>query len=70
MANATGKNSKTVREFLEKKYKEDLTDADAVDLTIRALTEAVESGSKVGWEGKEEEGSREYGCDGFILYSD
>eukprot|EP00009_Paramoeba_aestuarina_P016249 CAMPEP_0201540412 /NCGR_PEP_ID=MMETSP0161_2-20130828/70931_1 /ASSEMBLY_ACC=CAM_ASM_000251 /TAXON_ID=180227 /ORGANISM="Neoparamoeba aestuarina, Strain SoJaBio B1-5/56/2" /LENGTH=250 /DNA_ID=CAMNT_0047947881 /DNA_START=839 /DNA_END=1591 /DNA_ORIENTATION=+ len=45
-ANATGKNSKAVREFLEKKYKDDLTDADAIDLTIRALMEAVESGSK------------------------
>lgn len=45
-ANATGKNSKAVREFLEKKYKEDLTDDDAVDLAIRALMEAVESGSK------------------------
>jgi len=45
-ANATGKNSKAVREFLEKKYKEDLTDDCAVDLAIRALMEAVESGSK------------------------
>mmetsp|Transcript_35693 Transcript_35693/g.48807 ORF Transcript_35693/g.48807 Transcript_35693/m.48807 type:complete len:248 (-) Transcript_35693:225-968(-) len=46
-ANATGKNSKAVREFLEKKYKEEeLTDEGAVELAIRALMEAVESGSK------------------------
>ena len=45
-ANATGKNSKAVREFLEKKYSEEITDDGAVELTIRALMEAVESGSK------------------------
>ena len=41
-----------MREFLEKKYKEDLTDDDAIDLAIRALMEAVESGSKVNWKGE------------------
>mmetsp|Transcript_21775 Transcript_21775/g.61209 ORF Transcript_21775/g.61209 Transcript_21775/m.61209 type:complete len:251 (-) Transcript_21775:37-789(-) len=45
-ANATGKNSKAVREFLEKKYKDDLAEDAAIELTIRALMEAVESGSK------------------------
>jgi len=45
-ANATGKNSKAVREFLEKKYTDDITDDAAVELAIRALMEAVESGSK------------------------
>jgi 20S proteasome alpha/beta subunit len=46
-ANAVGKNSKAVREFLEKKYSEDITDDGAIELAIRSLMEAVESGSKV-----------------------
>lgn len=45
-ANATGRNSKTVREFLEKNYDEEQSDDDAVKLTVRALLEVVESGSK------------------------
>jgi 20S proteasome subunit alpha 4 len=45
-ANATGRNSKTVREFLEKNYKDDQSDEDAVKLAVRALLEVVESGSK------------------------
>jgi len=44
-ANATGRNSKTVREFLEKNYEETSGD-DTVKLAVRALLEVVESGSK------------------------
>eukprot|EP01119_Soliformovum_irregulare_P007112 TRINITY_DN19515_c0_g1_i1.p1 TRINITY_DN19515_c0_g1~~TRINITY_DN19515_c0_g1_i1.p1 ORF type:complete len:246 (+),score=67.02 TRINITY_DN19515_c0_g1_i1:113-850(+) len=47
-ANATGKNSKTVREFLEKNYTTEgvSTSAGAVKLAIKSLMEVVESGSK------------------------
>lgn len=44
-ANATGRNAKTVREWLEKNYAE-LSGAEAVKLCVRALLEVVESGSK------------------------
>mmetsp|Transcript_33976 Transcript_33976/g.107953 ORF Transcript_33976/g.107953 Transcript_33976/m.107953 type:complete len:249 (-) Transcript_33976:67-813(-) len=44
-ANATGRNSKTVREFLEKNYEE--TEGDGtIKLAIKALLETVEPGSK------------------------
>lgn len=45
-ANTCGRNSKTVREFLEKHYEEDLNDTDSIKLAIKALLEVVESGSK------------------------
>lgn len=47
-ANATGRNAKTVREFLEKYYQpEDVTtEAKTVKLAIRALLEVVQSGGK------------------------
>jgi len=47
-ANATGRNAKTVREFLEKNYNlEDMEDEEKViKLAIRALLEVVQSGSK------------------------
>eukprot|EP00897_Mesotaenium_endlicherianum_P006630 jgi/Mesen1/5996/ME000304S05010 len=44
-ANATGRNSKTVREFLEKNYEETSGD-DTVKLAVRALLEVVEAGGK------------------------
>jgi hypothetical protein len=38
-ANATGRNSKTVREFLEKNYQDNMSDDDAIKLAIKALLE-------------------------------
>ncbi|XP_070964216.1 proteasome subunit alpha type-7-like isoform X2 [Oncorhynchus clarkii lewisi] len=46
-ANAIGRSAKTVREFLEKNYKEDMeSDTDTIRLAIRALLEVVQSGGK------------------------
>jgi len=47
-ANATGRSGKTVKEFLEKHYTEQVADSknDTIKLAIRALMEVVESGSK------------------------
>lgn len=47
-ANATGRNAKTVREFLEKNYNlDEMADEEKViKLAIRALLEVVQSGSK------------------------
>ncbi|XP_036387048.1 proteasome subunit alpha type-7-B [Megalops cyprinoides] len=47
-ANAIGRSAKTVREFLEKNYKdEDVeSDTETIKLVIRALLEVVQSGSK------------------------
>ena len=46
-ANAIGRSAKTVREFLEKNYKEGLNDNDTIKLAIRALLEVVEGGKNV-----------------------
>lgn len=47
-ANATGRSAKTVREFLEKYYTEELvsTENGTVKLAIKALLEVVQSGRK------------------------
>lgn len=47
-ANATGRNAKTVREFLEKNYNVDemAEEEKVIKLAIRALLEVVQSGSK------------------------
>jgi 20S proteasome subunit alpha 4 len=47
-ANATGRSAKTVREFLEKYYTEELvlSEKGTVKLAIRALLEVVQSGRK------------------------
>jgi len=46
-ANAIGKSEKNVRDFLEKNYKnENMDEKEAVNLTVRALLEVVESGAK------------------------
>ncbi|KAK3229712.1 hypothetical protein Dsin_001593 [Dipteronia sinensis] len=44
-ANATGRNSNSIREFLEKSYKE-TSGQETVKLAIHALLEVVESGGK------------------------
>eukprot|EP00455_Lapot_gusevi_P036031 TRINITY_DN39_c0_g1_i2.p1 TRINITY_DN39_c0_g1~~TRINITY_DN39_c0_g1_i2.p1 ORF type:complete len:247 (-),score=45.58 TRINITY_DN39_c0_g1_i2:105-845(-) len=45
-ANATGRGGKTVREYLEKNYKDDMSADDTVKLTVKSLLEVVESGGK------------------------
>ena len=47
-ANATGRNAKTVREFLEKNYNAEEMESEekVIKLAIRALLEVVQSGSK------------------------
>merc|ERR1712166_91635 len=45
-AATTGRSSKTIREFLEKNYKEGMTAEESITLTVQALMEVVESGSK------------------------
>jgi len=47
-ANATGRSGKTVREFLEKEYTEEIASSSeqTLKLAIRSLLEVVESGSK------------------------
>ena len=45
-ANAIGKSSKTVREFLEKHYKEDMSKDETIKLAVKALLEIVQTGSK------------------------
>jgi len=41
-----GRNSKSLREFLEKNYKEDMEEREAVKLGVQALLEVVDSGAK------------------------
>lgn len=45
-ANATGRNAKTVREYLEKSYEAEASAEDNIKLTLKALMEVVESKSK------------------------
>ncbi|KAL1921931.1 uncharacterized protein VTP21DRAFT_10573 [Calcarisporiella thermophila] len=45
-ANAIGRSSKTVREFLEKNYKDDLSREEAIKLTVKSLLEVVQTGAK------------------------
>merc|ERR1712178_414801 len=45
-ANSTGRAAKTLREFLEKNYKDEMNEDEAVTLAVQALMEVVESGSK------------------------
>nr|ANM86160.1 proteasome subunit alpha type-7-B [Stygiella incarcerata] len=45
-ANAIGRNSQTVKEFLEKEYVADLPFEDAVKLSMRALSMVVDAGVK------------------------
>jgi len=47
-ANAIGRSAKTVREYLEKHYTEELitSDDETIKLALKALLEVVQSGSK------------------------
>ncbi|ONH65153.1 putative proteasome subunit alpha type-4 [Cyberlindnera fabianii] len=45
-ASSIGRSSKTVREFLEKNYKEGMTRDETVLLAIKSLLEVVQSGAK------------------------
>lgn len=47
-AQSIGKNSKTVREFLEKNYPKDelLNESETIKLAIKALLEVVQTGAK------------------------
>lgn len=41
-----GRNAKSLREFLEKNYTDNMEEKDAVKLSIKALLEVVDSGAK------------------------
>ena len=45
-ANAVGRSSKTVREFLEKNHKEDMTREETIKITVKSLLEVVQTGAK------------------------
>jgi 20S proteasome subunit alpha 4 len=45
-ANAIGRSSKTVREFLERNYKEDMDREATIRLAIKSLLEVVQTGAK------------------------
>jgi 20S proteasome subunit alpha 4 len=45
-ANAIGRSSKTVREFLERNHKENMTRGETIELTIKSLLEVVQTGAK------------------------
>lgn len=41
-----GRNAKTLREFLEKNYEDNMTEEKAIKLSVQALLEVVDSGAK------------------------
>ncbi|PWY99255.1 putative PRE6-20S proteasome subunit [Testicularia cyperi] len=45
-ANAIGRSSKTVREFLEKNHKDDMAKDETIKLAIKSLLEVVQTGAK------------------------
>lgn len=45
-ANSIGRNSQTVREFLEKHYSEDINEEESVKLAVKSLLEVVQTGAK------------------------
>ena len=45
-ANAIGRSSKTVREFLERNHKDDMDRDDAIKLAVKSLLEVVQTGAK------------------------
>lgn len=46
-ANAIGRNSKNLREYLEKNYKEDMDEKQSIRLAIETLLEVVESSKNI-----------------------
>jgi 20S proteasome subunit alpha 4 len=45
-ANAIGRSSKTVREFLERNHQADMSREDTIKLTVKSLLEVVQTGAK------------------------
>lgn len=45
-ANAIGRSSKTVREFLERNHQEEMDREQTIQLTIKSLLEVVQTGAK------------------------
>jgi 20S proteasome subunit alpha 4 len=45
-ANAIGRSSKTVREFLERNHKDDMDRETTISLTVKSLLEVVQTGAK------------------------
>lgn len=45
-AHAIGRSAKTVKEFLEKNYEEELTEEQTIKLTVKSLLEVVQTGAK------------------------
>ena len=45
-ANAIGRSSKTVREFLERNHTDSLDRSGTIELTIKSLLEVVQTGAK------------------------
>lgn len=45
-ANAVGRSSKTIREFLEKHHRDDLTRDETIKLAVKSLLEVVQTGAK------------------------
>ena len=45
-ANAIGRSSKTVREFLERNHKDEMDREDTIKLTVKSLLEVVQTGAK------------------------
>ncbi|KAI0664960.1 N-terminal nucleophile aminohydrolase [Cubamyces menziesii] len=45
-ANAIGRSSKTVREFLEKNHKDEMSREETIKLTVKSLLEVVQTGAK------------------------
>ena len=46
-ANAIGRNSKNLREYLEKNYKDGLSNNEAIKLAVETLMEVVESSKNI-----------------------
>ena len=44
-ANAIGRGGKTVREFFEKSFQEDLSRSESIKMTVRGLLEVVQTGA-------------------------